>query len=164
MTKFAFVVAFVLLCASVSLAQNEGKVSNGWACSKPDKTNTIEVGDEPGHTYTIAQFKCTSTKGEYAGLREKEGSATEFDEVKGGKLNGHGIFVETFANGDTSTFSYQTIGTIKDGKLALLSDKWQATSGTAKFKGMKASGTCTGTGNGDGGSTLACTGTYSLAK
>ena len=79
MRKFVFVVGLVFLCATVVLAQNEGKVSNGWACSKPDKTNTIEVGDEPGHTYTIAQFKCTSTKGEFAGIREKEGTSTEFD-------------------------------------------------------------------------------------
>jgi hypothetical protein len=164
MRKIVFAVGLVFLCATVALAQNEGKVSNGWACSKPDKTNTIEVGDQPGHTYTIAQFKCTSTKGEFAGVREKEGTATEFDEIKGGKLTGHGIFIETFANGDKATFTYQPSGTIKDGKVGSLGDKWQATSGIGKFKGIKASGTCTGNGNADGGSTLACTGAYSLPK
>ena len=164
MRKFVFVVGLVCLCATVALAQNEGKVSNGWACSKPDKANTIEVGDEPGHTYSITQFKCTSTKGEFAGVREKEGTATEFDEIRGNKLTGHGIFIETFANGDKATFTYQPSGAIKDGKVGSLGDKWQATSGTGKFKGIKASGTCTGNGNADGGSTLACTGTYSLPK
>jgi hypothetical protein len=164
MKKFGFVMGFLFLSATVALAQNEGKVSNGWACSKPDKTNTIEVGDEPGHTYTITQFGCTSTKGEYAGVREKEGTATEFDEIKGGKLTGHGVFIETLANGDKATFDYQPRGTIKDGKIGTLGDSWQATSGTGKLKGIKARGTCTGNGNTDGGSTLACTGTYSLPK
>ena len=164
MRKFVFVVGLVCLCATVALTQKEGKVSNGWACSKPDKANTLEVGDAPGHTYSITQFKCTSTKGEFAGVREKEGTATEFDEIEGNKLTGHGVFIETFANGDKATFAYQSSGAIKDGKVGSLGDKWQATSGTGKFKGIKASGTCTGNGNADGGSTLACTGTYSLPK
>jgi hypothetical protein len=164
MRKVVFVVVLVCLCATVALAQNEGKVSNGWACAKPDKANSIDVGDEPGHTYSITQFKCTSTKGEYAGVREKEGSATEFDELKGGKLTGHGIFIETFANGDKATFTYQLDGAVKGGKVGTLGDKWQATSGTGKFKGIKASGTCTGNGTPEGGSSLACTGTYSLPK
>src|SRR5512141_2775954 len=126
MKKFVFAVGLVFLCATVALAQNEGKVSNGWACAKPDKVNTMEVGDEPGHTYSIVQFKCTSTKGEWAGVREKEGTATEFEEIKGNKLTGHGVFIETFANGDKATFTYQPSGTMKDGKLQTIGDKWQA--------------------------------------
>ena len=44
------------------------------------------------------------------------------------------------------------------------SNKWQATGGTGKFKGINGSGTCTGTGNADGSTTWTCTGTYSLPK
>ncbi|MGI9103197.1 MAG: hypothetical protein ACR2IF_12240 [Terriglobales bacterium] len=164
MRKFLLVVALVCLCAATVAAQNEGRVSNGWACAKPDKMTSIDVGDEPGHSYAISQFKCTSTKGEWAGVREKEGTATEFEEIKGGKLTGHGIFLETFANGDTAKFSYQPSGTVKDGKVGTLADKWQFVSGTGKLKGTKASGNCTGNGNPDGGSMLSCTGTYTLAK
>jgi hypothetical protein len=36
--------------------------------------------------------------------------------------------------------------------------------GTGKFKGIKASGTCKGTGTPEGGMSLACDGTYSLPK
>jgi hypothetical protein len=162
MRKLVFVVGLVCLCGAIAVAQNTGKVSNGWACEKPTDTKTIEVGDMPGHTYTVSQFKCTSTKGVYAGVREKEGTATEFDETKDGKMTGHGIFIETFANGDKATFTYQPSATIKDGKVTTIGDKWQAASGTGKFKGMKASGTCTGTGTPEGGSSLACTGTYTL--
>jgi hypothetical protein len=48
--------------------------------------------------------------------------------------------------------------------MTTIGDKWQAVSGTGKFQGIKASGTCAGTGTPEGGSTLACTGTYTLPK
>jgi hypothetical protein len=154
---------FVCLCAAVSAAQS-GKVDNGWSCGKPADAHSIEVGDQPGHTYSIDQIKCTSTKGEFAGVKEKEGTGTEFLEVKGNNATGHGIFVETMANGDKIHFTYQITGTMKDGKFETGSDKFQATSGTGKFKGIKASGSCTGKGNADGGASWACTGTYTISK
>jgi hypothetical protein len=163
MRKLMCVVGLVCLCAT-ALAQNEGKVSNGWLCSKPDQMNSIDVGDQPGHAYAIEQIKCTSTKGEYAGVREKEGTGTEFVEVAGNKSSGHGVFVETFANGDQATFTYQFTGTMTDGKMQSGTNMWQATNGMGKFKGMKASGTCKATGNPDGSTSFACEGTYSLPK
>ncbi|HEU5403889.1 MAG TPA: hypothetical protein VFU86_21220 [Terriglobales bacterium] len=164
MRKLVFMLGLLCLCVGIAAAQSQGKVSNGWSCAKPTDMKTIDVGDQPGHTYTVVQFKCTSTKGEYAGVKEKEGTGTEFEEVKNGKLTGHGIFVETLANGDKATFTYQPVATIKDGKMTTLSNHWQATNATGKFKGMKASGTCTGTGTPEGGSSLTCSGTYTLAK
>ena len=87
------------------------------------------------------------------------GTGTEFAEITGDSSQGHGVFVETMANGDNIHFTYQTAGAIKSG-----SNKWQATGGTGKFKGINGSGTCTGTGNADGSTTWTCTGTYSLPK
>ena len=162
MCKPVLVLCLVCLCATVVLAQ--GKVDNGWACGKPAMANSIEVGDQPNHAYAIDQIKCTSTKGEIAGVKEKEGTGTEFAEVTGNSSKGHGVFVETMANGDKIHFTYQTTATIKNGQMQTGSDKWQATGGTGKFKGIKARGTCTGTGNADGSTTWACTGTYSLPK
>ena len=162
MCKPVLVLCLMCLCATVVLAQ--GKVDNGWACGKPAMGQSIEVGDQPNHAYAIDQIKCTSTKGEIAGVKEKEGTGTEFAEVTGNSSNGHGVFVETMANGDKIHFTYQTTATIKNGQMQTGSDKWQATDGTGKFKGIKASGTCTGTGNADGSTTWACTGTYSLPK
>ena len=153
MSKLMFVVGLVCLCATVALPQNEGKVSNGWLCSKPDPMNSIDVGDQPGHAYAIEQIKCTSTKGEYAGVKEKEGTGTEFVEVTGNKSSGHGVFVETFANGDKATFTYQFTGALADGKMQSGTNKWQATSGT-----------CKATGNPDSSTSFACEGTYSLPK
>jgi hypothetical protein len=164
MRKLMLVMGLVCLYETVALAQNGGKVSNGWLCSKPDQMNSIDVGDQPGHAYAIEQIKCTSTKGEYAGVREKEGTGTEFVEVTGNKSSGHGVFVETFANGDKATYTYQFTGAMSDGKMQSGANKWQATSGTGKFKGMKASGTCKATGNPDGSTSFGCEGVYSLPK
>ncbi len=165
MRKLFLAVGLVCLCAAVAGAQNQGKVSNGWACAKPTDAKTFNVGDEPGHTYTVAQFKCTSTKGEYAGVREKDGTATEFSEMRGGKVTGHGVFVENFADGSNASFTYQPSGMMKDGKMTAVTNKWQATgAGTGKFKGMKANGTCKGNGTPEGGMSLACEGTYTLAR
>jgi len=160
--KWGLVCGLLCVCASGALAQ--GKVDNGWACGKPAMANGIDVGDQPNHAYSIDQIKCTSTKGEYEGVREKEGTGTEFAEVKGNKSSGHGIFVETMANGDKMTFTYQISATLENGQMKSGTDKWQATSGTGKFKGIKASGTCTGTGAADGSTNWSCTGTYTLPK
>ena len=162
MSKPVLVVGLVCLFASGALAQ--GKVANGWACGKPAMGQSIEVGDQPNHAYSIDQIKCTSTKGEIAGLKEQEGTGTEFAEITGNSSRGHGVFVETMANGDKIHFTYQTTATIKDGKMQSGSNKWQATGGTGKFKGIKASGTCSGTGSADGFTNWTCTGTYSLPE
>ena len=162
MRNSALVLGLVCLCATVALAQ--GKVANGWACGKPAMANSIEVGDQPNHAYAIDQIKCTSIKGEIAGVKEKEGTSTEFAEITGNSSKGHGIFVETMANGDKITFTIQPTVTIKDGQMQSGSDKWQATGGTGKFKGIKGSGTCKGTGSADGSSNWTCGGTYTLPK
>jgi len=128
MRKLMLLPALLCLCAGVALAQ--GKVSNGWACGKPGSAQSIEVGDQPNHAYSIDQIKCTSTKGEIAGVREKEGAGTEFAEVKGNKSGGHGIFVETMANGDMIYATYQPTATLKDGQMQSGTDKWQYTGGT----------------------------------
>ncbi len=160
MGRLLLVVAVVCLCASLAVAQ--GKVANGWACAKPADAHSIEIGDKPGHAYSIDQITCTSTKGEIAGVREKEGTGTEFAEVTRNSVKGHGVFVETMANGDKIHFVYQFTATTKDGHMQSGSNKFQATSGAGKFKGIKSSGTCKGTGKADGSVDWACTGTYSI--
>jgi hypothetical protein len=163
MRKLLLVVGVVCVCASLALAEGKtGKTANGWACPKPADAHSIEIGDKPGHAYSIDQITCTSTKGEIAGVKEKEGAGTEFAEVTGNSMKGHGVFVETMANGDKLHFVYQFAATTKDGKMQSGSNKWQSTSGAGKFKGIKASGTCTGNGKEDGSVDWACTGTYSI--
>jgi len=162
MYKGVLILGLVCLWSTAALAQD--KVDNGWACSKPAMANSINIGDQPGHAYAIDQITCDSTKGEIAGVREKQGIGTEFGEVKGDRSSGHGVFVETMSNGDMVYATYQPTLTVKDGLLQSGMDKWQYTGGTGKFKGLKGSGTCKGSGNADGSSTWTCTGTYSLPK
>jgi len=67
MQRLVLVVGMVCLCASLALAQS--KTSNAWTCPKPSDAHSIEVGDKPGHAYSVDQITCTSTKGEIAGVR-----------------------------------------------------------------------------------------------
>ena len=163
MRKLLFSICMVFLCASFALAQ--GKVASEWKCPKSAMPpHSLEVGDQPNHAYSIDQIKCTATKGEIGGVKEKEGLGTEFAEVTGNNSSGHGVFVETMANGDKIHFTYQFSASLKNGQMVSATDKWQAVGGTGKFKGIKGSGSCTGTGAADGSATWNCSGTYSLPK
>ena len=163
MRRMLFVIAVLCVCASLAVGQGKtGKTANGWACPKPANAHSIEIGDTAGHAYSIDQITCTSTKGEIAGVREKEGTGTEFAEITGNNMKGHGVFVETTSNGDKIHFAYQFTGTTKDGQLQSATDNYRAVSGEGKFKGIKASGICKGSGKADGSVEWACNGTYSV--
>jgi hypothetical protein len=154
---------FSVVCLAATVAFGQGKISSGWNCAKPSTAQNIDVGDQPGHAYGVNQFKCTATKGEIAGVKEKEGTGTESAEMTSKGSSAHGMFIETLANGDKIHISYQSTGTMKDGKMTG-SNKWKIEEGTGKFKGIKGSGSCTGTANADMSSTYTCTGTYTGVK
>ena len=105
--------------------------------------------------------KCTATKGEIAGVPQKEGVGTEFHDTTGGSDRFHGIFVETLSNGEKITYKYEGTAKVKPGVMESGDNKWSSTSGTGSFKTIKASGTCKGTGKPDGTSTFVCSGDYS---
>ena len=164
MRKSLFVLCLLCLIASVALAQSN-KVANSWTCPKPAVAHSLDVGDKPHHTYSIAQFKCTATKGEMGGVKDKEGAGTEFDDVSGTSVSGHGVFVETLANGDKLHFTYQTTSTTaKNGAMQSGQNKWEITEGTGKFKGAKGSGGCTGKAGANGAADWACNGSYTISK
>ena len=153
-----------VLCLSASAALAQGKIDSQWSCSKPTAVHSIDVGDQPGHAYAIAQFNCTAVKGEIEGVKEKEGTGTEFEDVKGNTAHFHGVFVETLSNGDKLHFNYQGTGTTEKGQLQSGNDEWTITSGTGKLNGAKGKGSCKGKGNPDGSSTFDCAGDYTLRK
>jgi hypothetical protein len=159
--------AFLVICSmclSASVAMAQGKVDSQWNCAKPTSGNSIDVGDQPGHAYAIAQFNCTAAKGEVEGVKEKEGMGTQFDDVKGNASRYHGVFVDTLANGDKLYVSYTGTATMEKGQVQSASDTWTVTKGTGKVKGAKGKGTCKGKGNPDGSNTFECEGEYTLAK
>ena len=162
MRKLFLVVCSVILFASVAAAQ--GKVASQWKCPKPVGGLHLDVGDKPGHTSTLQQIKCSASKGEIAGVKEKEGVGTEFHDALDNADGFHGTFIETMANGDKIIYSYEGAATMKNNMMVAGYNNWTASSGTGKFKDIKASGTCKAKGNPDGSSVFDCTGTYSLGK
>jgi len=155
--NFFFVVSALCLSTSVALAQ--GKIESQWIC-KAKIEQSIDVGDQPGHAYGIAQI---AVKGEIDGQKEKEGTAVEFDDVKEGTIHARGVFVETLPSGDKLFVGFREIKTVK-GQMASASNTWTINNGTGKFKGAKGKGSCKGKGNPDGSATFDCTGEYTLAK
>jgi hypothetical protein len=140
------------------------KVDVQWKCAAPDPVHALPVGAAADHLFVIQQIKCTATRGEIAGVKNKNGAGTEFAEATGSNSKGQGIFVETLANGDTITYAYTFTGLSKDKMLESGRNEWKATSGTGKFKGITASGTCTAKGASDGSAVFDCMGTYTLPK
>lgn len=162
MRKLILVCCFSFLSASMALAQ--GPVAVQWNCAQPAPVNSLDAGDQPNHVFSISQVKCSATKGEIAGVKQHEGVGTEFHEVTGASDRFHGVYVETLANGDKITYTYKGTATVKAGGLESGNNTWSATSGTGKFKGIKASGTCKAVGKPDGTSTFDCSGNYSIPK
>ncbi len=162
MRKLLFVVCSMLLCASVAMAQD--KLESKWNCGKASVAHSLDVGDQPNHTYVITQGSCTAEKSEVGGVKEKEGVGTAFNENTGNATHWHGIFVVTMANGDKLHYAYSGKGTAKDGAFQSGTNTWSIIGGTGKFKGAKGKGSCTGKGSPDGSATWDCTGTYTLAK
>jgi hypothetical protein len=152
----------VCLLSCVGLAQVKSTVQ--WKCDKPSDQHSINVGDRPGHSYAVDQINCTPVSGDINGAKRKSGMGTEFIELRGDKLSGHGEFIETMENGDKNFYTYQLKGTVKDGVLTAGSDTWSMREGGGKLKGAKATGSCKGAGNADGVATWDCSGDYTMAK
>ena len=148
-------VAFCLLVfGSAAMAQ---KVDTKWHCATPTANPKFDVGDEPDHSYVLAQGTCTATA---SGSGEKSGAYTEFQELWKASFTNHGRFNVTMDNGDMAYYTYEGSGPTDITKPA--TNTWKILSGTGKHKGMKGSGSCSGARHEDGSSDWACTGTYTM--
>ena len=161
MRQALLVCSVVLL--SVSAAWAGDKVTVHWDCALPAVSHMLPAGDKPDHVYSIMQSKCAA-QGEIAGVKQEAAVATEVHDIKGTADRFHGTFVETLANGDKITYTYEGTATVADGKLKSGSNKWSATSGTGRFEGIKASGTCSATPKADGSAVFDCSGDYSIPE
>lgn len=162
MRNFVVVVCFFFVCVTLSAAQ--GKISSQWKCDSPSETHNFAVPDGESHSYSIAQGKCTAEKGSMDGVKEQEGTYTEFGDMTGTTLQNHGVFVVSLASGDKVFYHYHGTQSFKDGKMETASNKWTLAGGTGKDKAVKGEGSCKGKGSADGSSTWDCMGTYSGAK
>jgi hypothetical protein len=154
MRKQLFVAFCLLVFASAAIAQ---KVDTKWHCVAPTANHTLDVGDEPGHSYVLGQGTCTATA---SGSGEKSGAYTEFQELWKASFTNHGRFNVTMDNGDMAYYTYEGSGPTDIAKPA--TNTWKILSGTGKHQAMKGSGSCSGTRHEDGSSDWACTGTYSM--
>lgn len=118
------------------------KLSGTASCPQPSDSHAIQVGDHPGHMYTIAQEACTFTKPlEMAGLKSKDDTAAGFAEVDGNKSKDHSARVINMDNGDKAYVHTQGTSTFKDQKFASGEGTWSFAGGTGKLKGIKGKGT-----------------------
>lgn len=163
-TALVLVVGLAHPEAGGQATSTSGKLASAWTCAAPNPMHALPVGDAPDHVYVVEQAKCTATKGEVGGIAEKEGTATELVDVRGDKATGHGVFMETLANGDTLHVTYTFEGISKNKILQSGTNTWTLTNGTGKFKGAKGAGKCGAKGNADGSVNFECHGTYTLAK
>ena len=144
MIRFLALILVALL--AVSLAA-QTKVSGSIECGKPEKQNSIEVGDRPGHAFNTTQGKCTWTKPlDFGVAQTKETVFTAFAEQTGEKAQERGFSYETLSNGDHINVRTQATATVKDGNVTS-NGKWTIGAATGKARGLKGSGTykCTGT-------------------
>ena len=164
MKKLVFVLSSILLFASVAVAKD--KLVSQWNCGKPTEAHSIDVGDQPNHSYAVSKGTCTSLKGEVGGVREKEGGGPQFNETTGDTTQWHGVFIVTMANGDKLHYTYANKGPgiMKNGQFQSGTNKWSIVGGTGKFANAKGEGTCQGKGNADGSATWDCEGNYTLTK
>jgi len=156
MRKGLLLVFCLAVLGSVTLAQT--KIETKWHCNNPAVTHKLDVGDMPDHSYSIAQGTCTATT---SSAGEKSGAYTEFDETWKASMTGHGRFNVTMDNGDMEYYTYETSGPTDTKKPA--ANKWKIVGGTGKEKGVKASGSCSGTRSDDGSSDWTCSGTKAKA-
>ena len=154
MRKQFFVALCLFVFASAAMAQ---KIDTKWHCVTPTATHQLNVGDEPDHSYVIAQGGCTATA---TVSGEKSGAYTEFQELWKASYTNHGRFNVTMDNGDMVYYTYEGSGPTDITKPA--ANKFKIVRGTGTHKGMKGSGSCSGTRHDDGSSDWACTGSYSM--
>ncbi|MGB7847788.1 MAG: hypothetical protein WBL63_19405 [Candidatus Acidiferrum sp.] len=160
--KYKIFWGFAVFALTAAMTPAQTKTTSSGKCAKPDVTQSIPAGDHEGHLFTLASGKC-ATKGEVRGATSKEGAFSEHGEVAGNRVKTWGVYVETYDSGDKIFYGYLATGTLKDGAFQGGENKYQATGGTGKMKGIKGSGTCKTTGNPDGGLEYTCTGEYTLA-
>ena len=70
------------LCVAGSVASAQA-VNVTWKCTVQGTPTAVPVGDAAGHAYMLDQQHCTAVSGSIGGIKEKEGTGTEFAEATG---------------------------------------------------------------------------------
>ncbi|MFC5863456.1 hypothetical protein ACFPT7_14215 [Acidicapsa dinghuensis] len=154
----------VLLAALATSALAQTQFSASSKCAKPDNSQSIEVGDHPGHMLVIEKSSCTwSAPVEMGGFKSTGYTSVDTVDAKGATYQVHGYAVLTMESGDKVFARYSGTGTMK-GDIAAAEGTWSYTGGTGKFKGLKGNGTYKGSGASDGSNETQLQGEYSLPE
>ena len=92
MRKRLFVGFCLLVFGSAAMAQ---KVDTKWHCAAPTANHTLDVGDEPGHSYVLGQVPALRPKG--------TGGSPRLHEPRRSGAHNHGRFNVTMDNGEWPT-------------------------------------------------------------
>jgi hypothetical protein len=151
----------VLFVAFASAALAQTQISGTGKCSKPDSSQSIEVGDKAGHLLVIEKRSCNWTVPiEMAGLKSTTYTSASAIEVNGAKFQVRGYVVLTMDNGDKAYVRIQGGGAATE-QASTNQGTWFYMGGTGKLKGLKGKGTyTTAESNGEGEDKVE--GTYSL--
>jgi hypothetical protein len=138
--------------------------TSGTIQCKPGTPQTIEVGDQPGHMFSLSKSMCTwTTPMKIDGTETKSGEDVDSEEIWGMKSTGGGAHWSTMANGDKIFVQFHGVTMLdKDGKPKTSEGHWHYTGGTGTMKGITGQGTYKGTPNADGSMTFAVEGDYKL--
>src|SRR5260370_5987427 len=120
------------------------KIASQWKCdAKAADEHSIAVPDKDGHAYHISQGKCAPEKAAMGAVNEQEGMGTEFDEIAGGAIKNHGVFVVTLASGDKVFYNYHGTHTSNDGNVEAGTNTCTLGGGTSQFNVVKGTRLCT---------------------
>jgi hypothetical protein len=154
----------VVVFALAAVASAQTKISGTAQCGKPEPTYSIQVGDQPDHSFAISQSKCPYTKpSEIAGTQTKEFVTTSFSEIDGSRATTRGYVDGSMANGDKFYVRSQGSANLKEGIIENAEGTWSFVGGTGKLEGIKGKGTYKGKG-GPEGITYEIEGEYELPK
>lgn len=152
--------AFMLASAVGAQTKFTGTVT----CAKPDPNTAIEVGDHPGHSYTIEKDSCTwGADTLIGGLKITSDTGVGTGEMTATKITSTGSRTATMENGDKFFASVHDSSPVKDGKPTDIEGAFTITGGTGKLKGIKGHGTYKVTPNADGSASVTVTGEYTIA-
>ena len=157
----------VLLTAFAASALGQTQISGTRKCGKADpvQTQTIEVGDQPGHVLVIEKGSCPmSVPFEMAGLKSTTLAIAESVDVTAAKFQSRGYGVITMDNGDKAFVRFQGSGTMKGGAPDTAEGTWSYAGGTGKLKGLKGKGAWKNAPTPDGVGESQMQGEYSLPE
>ena len=155
--KILFGLVVFALCASRASAQT----SSSWTMDCLPNPALVQVIQAAAVRTLISEGSCTGT-GNINGVAVKSIQSSSYQEQSATQYRAWGLIIQTFANGDQITYTYQATAAAKNGVELTGIRTYQVTGGSGNFKGITGTGTCNIAYLPTGGSTSVCNGTFKL--